>query len=91
MFLLLLYKSVSKCFSFEMFQNYVTASVCEWIASLFQTQKKLSCFSFLNRCQNNFKQFFIDLIENCVTAYVCKVTNWTADVKMYTLAGKSSL
>jgi len=33
-------ESVSKSFSFEMFQNNVTASVCEWIAALCQTQKK---------------------------------------------------
>jgi len=36
------YEPVTKRFSTEWFQKYATASVCEWLASLFQKQKKYS-------------------------------------------------
>jgi len=40
------YEYVSNSFSIELFQKYGIASVCEWLAFLFKTQKNQSCFIF---------------------------------------------
>jgi len=40
------YESVSKRFSFELIQQYANVSVCKWLASLFQMQKKRHVFCF---------------------------------------------
>jgi len=57
--------------------------VCLQILLLYLKRRKNEIiFYFFKRQWKSSKQFFIGLIQNCVLAYVCKVTNGTADLRM---------